>query len=357
MALDDRSSSKVQLHNIQRSGSLDLRKCIIAGLQSTPKTMPSLLLWDDQGLRNYEAWTNDPTYYPKRCEWDILRNYATDMAGQLPTKSAIIELGCGSLSKTAWLLSNMAKKHRHVVYYALDVSGDALYTNLRDLEEQLAASHYVQISGLRGTYSDCVEWLANSPPLPVSTVTFLWLGNSIANMTQDDASALMGQLRAACAKMSVDCNFLISADGCQIENRILKAYNPTNGPSKVFLFNGLHHANRLLGPVTFKEEEWAAIPEWNKEENELRYYYAPKRDIQLKIGELSIGVKKEEMIYYFMSGKWSETQMSSIASRAGLSIGKIWKDVHYEYGFYHLQSSTKSPPSVGRSVSTERSLL
>ncbi|RYO92483.1 hypothetical protein DL766_000181 [Monosporascus sp. MC13-8B] len=266
--------------------------------------MPSLLLWDDRGLSNFDAWTNDPAYYPKRCEWEILRKYGTDM------------------------------DHQDVLYYALDVSDDALCTNLGDLKKQFAASHRLQISGLIGTYSDCANWLANSPPLPVSTVTFLWLGNSIANMTRDNASALMGQLQAACAKMSVDCNFLISADGCRVEDRILKTYNPVNEPSRVFLFHGLHHANRLLGQVAFKEAEWDAIPEWDKEENELRYYYAPKRDIQLEIGGLSIGVKKGEPVYYFMSGKWSETQIASIASNAGLSVGKIWKDAQYEYGEY-----------------------
>ncbi|KAI0533538.1 histidine-specific methyltransferase [Xylaria digitata] len=349
MALDGRSSSGVQLHNIQQSGLLDLRKCIIDGLQSTPKAMPSLLLWDDQGLGNFDAWANDPAYYPKRREWEILRKYGSDMAGQFPTNSAIIELGCGNLSKTAWLLANMAKQHRNVLYYALDVSDDALYTNLGDLKKQFAASRNIQISGLIGTYSDCAEWLANSPLLPVSTVTFLWLGNSIANMTQDSASALMGQFQAACAKMSIDCNFLLSADGCQVEDRILKAYDPVSGPSRVFLFHGLHHANRLLGQVAFKEAEWDAVPEWDKGENELRYYYMPKRDIQLEIGGSSIEVKKGEPVYYFMSGKWSEAQIAYIASKAGLSIGKIWKDAHYEYGEYfniitlHFVPYTKIP--------------
>ncbi|KAI0432524.1 histidine-specific methyltransferase [Xylaria sp. FL1042] len=328
------SSSGVQLQNIQQSGLLDLSRYIITGLQSTPKTMPSLLLWDNQGLRNFDAWTNYPAYYPKRCEWEILRNYGTDIASQFPVKSTIIELGCGSLDKTAWLLASMEKKQRHVLYYALDVSDDVLHTNLGDLKKQFAASDYIMISGLSGTYSDCAEWLANSPPLPFSTVTFLWLGNSVANMTRDDASALMGQLQAACVKMSVDCNFLISADGCQVEDRILKAYDPANEPSRVFFFHGLHHANALLGQMAFKEEEWDAIPKWNKEENELRYYYSPKRDIQLEIDGLKIEVKKGELVYYFMSGKWNETQIACVASNAGLSVGEIWKDDHCEYGEY-----------------------
>ncbi|KAF2966550.1 hypothetical protein GQX73_g7026 [Xylaria multiplex] len=296
--------------------------------------MPSLLLWDDQGLGKFDAWTNDLAYYPKSREWEILGKYGSDMVDQLPTNSAIIELGCGSLSKTAFLLANMAKQHRNIVYYALDVSDDALYTNLGVLKKQFAASRNIQIYGLVGTYSDCAEWLASTCFLPVCTVTFLWLGNSIANMTRDSASALMGKFRATCTKMSIDCNFLISADGCQVEDRILKAYDPVSGPSRVFLFHGLHHANRLLGQVAFKEAEWDAVPEWDTGENELRYYYVPKRDIQLEISGSRIKVKEREPVYYFMSGKWNEAQIAQIASQAGLNIGKIWRDASYEYGEY-----------------------
>ncbi|KAI3326431.1 histidine-specific methyltransferase, partial [Xylariaceae sp. AK1471] len=355
--LDEASSPTVQLHSIKKSGLLDLRECIISGLQSTPKTMPSLLLWDDQGLRNFDAWTKVSAYYPMRCEWEILTNYRNEMACQLPAKSVILELGCGNLSKTACLLTGMEEERRHVFYYALDVSDEALYTNLGELKKKFATSHYVHISGLSGTYEDCAEWLANSASLPVSTVTFLWLGNSVANLTQGDASALMGQFHQACIKMGVDCNFLISADGCGVKDRILNAYDPINEPSRKFLFHGLHHANKLLGQEAFKEEEWDAIPEWNKEENELRYSYAPKRDIQLDLGELSIEVEKEEPVYYFMSGKWNESQIASIANKAGLSVGKVWRDAHDEYGYYLLQSTTEAPASVEHKGVAERSLI
>ncbi|KAI1181188.1 histidine-specific methyltransferase [Nemania sp. FL0916] len=339
-------SSSVQLHTIQKSGLLDLKECIISGLLSTPKSMPSLLLWDNQGLRNFDAWTDAPAYYPKRCEWEILKNYRDEIACQIPTKSAIIELGCGNLSKTAWLLEGMARQQRHVLYYALDVSDEALHANLGDLQKQFAKSQHIHISGLKGTYDDCAEWLANSPDLPVSTVTLLWLGNSVANMAQEDASALMMKFEAACAKMGVDCNFLISADGCSTEERILKAYDPLHEPSRKFLFHGLHHANRLLGQEIFKEDEWDAIPSLNQEQNELRFSYAPKKDIRIHLDGLEIEVKRGEPVYYFMSGKWNDLQISAIGRRAGLTTGKVWKDTNNEYGYYLLQSGIKPRASI-----------
>ncbi len=95
ITLDAPSSETLQLLSIRQSGLLDLKECIISGLQETPKSMPSLLLWDDQGLRNFDAWTKAPAYYPKRCEWEILNNYRHDIACQFPARSVLIELGCG----------------------------------------------------------------------------------------------------------------------------------------------------------------------------------------------------------------------------------------------------------------------
>ncbi|KAI1387345.1 histidine-specific methyltransferase [Hypoxylon trugodes] len=319
--------------------------------------MPSLLLWDDQGLRNFDTWTKSPSYYPKRCEWEILTNYRHDIARQFPATSVLIELGCGNLMKTAWLLAAMEKERRHVYYYALDVSDDALYKNLNSLKKQFIDSQFISIAGLSGTYDDCVEWLASSASLPASTITFLWLGNSVANMPQQDVSILLGQFHQACRKMSADCNFLISADSCADENRILKAYDPTSGSSRVFLFHGLHHANRLLGQAVFKEEEWNAIPEWDKVLNELRYSYVPKKDVHLDVGKLQVTLKRGEPIHYFMSGKWNESQVGSIAEGAGLEVGKTWRDTQKEYCFYLLQSTTSASSVVGHKEIAERSLI
>ncbi|KJZ72510.1 hypothetical protein HIM_08034 [Hirsutella minnesotensis 3608] len=322
----------VQLQDIAKSGLLDLKECIVIGLASTPKTMPSLLLWDSQGLRNFDAWANDPAYYPKRCEWEILRNHRHDIANHFPASSVLIELGCGNLSKTACLLAALEHQKRHVRYFALDVSDEALHKNLAILRRQFIHSKFVSISGLSGTYDDCAEWLATSAKLPVSNVTFLWLGNSVANMARDEVSSLMGQLRLACRNMSAECRFLVSADCCTDRDRILKAYNPNEGPSRTFLFHGLHHANRLLGRPVFNEKDWDAVPKWEEVDHELQYSYVPNKDVKLDIGHGCVEIKRGEPIAYFMSGKWHPSQMGSIAENAGLAIGKMWMDTRQDYG-------------------------
>jgi uncharacterized SAM-dependent methyltransferase len=88
-------SQVLHLHHIRQSGLLDLKECLISCLRDNPKTMPSLLLWDNQGLKNFDTWTKAQSYYPKRCEWEILTRYGYEIAQHFQRKSVIIELGCG----------------------------------------------------------------------------------------------------------------------------------------------------------------------------------------------------------------------------------------------------------------------
>jgi uncharacterized SAM-dependent methyltransferase len=84
------------LHDIRKSSELlDLRSSILAGLSQSPKTLSSLLLWDEEGLKNFNAWTLSPEYYPKAKEMEILDRYKRNMADSLPNGSALVELGCG----------------------------------------------------------------------------------------------------------------------------------------------------------------------------------------------------------------------------------------------------------------------
>lgn len=86
----------VQLQDIQqRRDGTNLSELIVQGLLSIPLKLPSLLLWDDDGLDLFDALTQTPTYYLHDKEVEILAQYANDMAARIPSGSVLIELGCG----------------------------------------------------------------------------------------------------------------------------------------------------------------------------------------------------------------------------------------------------------------------
>ena len=59
------------------------------------KALPSLTLWDSQGLALFEQITKLPDYYLSRVEYDILHQNQKEIARKICFSSVIIDLGCG----------------------------------------------------------------------------------------------------------------------------------------------------------------------------------------------------------------------------------------------------------------------
>lgn len=229
----------------------------------------------------------------------------------------------------------MEKANRRVHYHALDVSESALRQSLAKVQDQFHGSSLITVSGLVGTYEDCTRWLVQpSTRLPAAAtgVTFLWIGNSVANSPQSQASALLARFHQACQRISLTCAFLITADGCVKADRLRRAYSPEAGPSRTFLYHGLHHANRLLGRPVFREDQWLCCYSHDPKQNELHFDYVPIEDLSLDLGSVHVSILEGEKIPYFMSGKWSEAQMRVIAHDAGFQLRDIWTDIQNEYG-------------------------
>ncbi|CEJ60630.1 hypothetical protein PMG11_09199 [Penicillium brasilianum] len=319
--------------------SVDLKSCVIAGLTSEPKSMPDLLLWDEQGMRNFNSWIQHQDYYPRSSELEIIHKYQDEIAQSLPSTLVLVELGCGSLYKTKSILSALACANRTVHYYALDVSEGALSDSLEELQTEFADRPAIKISGLLGTYEDCVKWLTDGASpcgLPSSTVCFLWLGNSVTNLGLSDASALISKFRNVCIGLDLQCSFLLTADCCTSDERLMKAYEPINGPSHTFMHHGLKTANEVLGWNVFDEKIWRCTVERDLDQNELIFRYRPAVNVSLDIGSTVVHVQKNEGIQITRSGKWSEKQMGWIADRSGFRIEHIWRDLKRNYCLYFL---------------------
>lgn len=72
----------------------DIRK----GLRPTDggeKKLPTLLLYDENGLRLFEKITYLDEYYLTGAEIDVLETYAVRIAERVPSGSIVVELGSG----------------------------------------------------------------------------------------------------------------------------------------------------------------------------------------------------------------------------------------------------------------------
>jgi uncharacterized SAM-dependent methyltransferase len=98
----------VRLNDKASNGEADIRHDVIKGLlrPDGQKTLPTLLLYDEEGLRIYDEITlHADEYYLFPAEENLLKNHANEIVnimhnqhasdGQGPVESVVLELGAG----------------------------------------------------------------------------------------------------------------------------------------------------------------------------------------------------------------------------------------------------------------------
>jgi uncharacterized SAM-dependent methyltransferase len=93
--IDDTCGCRVYDIRQQGQGSIDLCSVIKSGLSSKLPSVPSLVLWNEEGLRRFDKFAHTPSYYLHDKELEILQKRSYEIAAVVPTGSTLVELGCG----------------------------------------------------------------------------------------------------------------------------------------------------------------------------------------------------------------------------------------------------------------------
>ncbi|KAI3317692.1 histidine-specific methyltransferase [Xylariaceae sp. AK1471] len=333
-----------QIFDIRQScNSLDLKEDIITGLQSKPPTLPSLLLWNDRGQMLFDQFSQTPSYYPFHSEIEVLNQYGSHIGGCIPTDGVLLELGCGAIRKTKSILSGFRVQQKPVHYFALDVSREGLQASLVELRKLFKDCPFIRVTGLLGTYDDCVSWLADlKDSRGNGSITILWLGNSIANMdSQEQAGAFLERFGTACQHARLACRFVVSTDICQKDDKVLEAYDVERPEYRDFLLNAAKAANMALGFDAFSIEDWHPDSWLDKYERSFHFYLKARRNLLIPLGpkttdQGTVNVHQGQRVRLVTSGKWSEESMTDICGLAGFSIRQRWKDATGDYCIFLL---------------------
>ncbi|KAL8920830.1 MAG: hypothetical protein Q9208_006002 [Pyrenodesmia sp. 3 TL-2023] len=321
------------LTDIRRDiGSSDLQDEILVGLNAKNKYLPSVLLWDNEGLARFEAvrTTTSIDYYPSKKETKVIKRNTAEIARTIPTGATLVELGSGNTEKAALILSALQRQDKSVTYHALDLSPVALLSSLAVLTETFPRSSCIGCCGLLGSYDDFLAWLAQKPKQLKPPVILLWLGNSIGNLDASDASALLARFGSCMATKGLQ--FIIGVDGCRDPSQIERCYNPANAVTHEFLMNGLDQANKVLGQSVFRKEEWTCIGFYDTVDTSWKSYYVARRDLELESAESTISIGKGERILAIRSAKWTQNEVEKLSSAGGFRVAKTWKDGDTSYG-------------------------
>jgi uncharacterized SAM-dependent methyltransferase len=63
--------------------------------EGTPKSLPTMLLYDAQGLKLFEEITYVDEYYLTNAEIEVLQNYSKKIVERVPENAQLLELGSG----------------------------------------------------------------------------------------------------------------------------------------------------------------------------------------------------------------------------------------------------------------------
>src|SRR5215475_3727230 len=102
---------------------------VIAGLTARPKRLSPKYFYDQAGAQLFEDITALPEYYLTRCELEVLRERAPEMARFFPAGSALIEFGSGSSKKVRILLEAAPI----AAYIPVDISSEMLVQEAEEL--------------------------------------------------------------------------------------------------------------------------------------------------------------------------------------------------------------------------------
>ncbi|KAI0755095.1 hypothetical protein C8Q80DRAFT_1094925 [Daedaleopsis nitida] len=170
----------IRAHNASLPAASSIHEQLVAGLSKPEghKSIPTLLLYDEHGLRLYDQITTDAAeYYLFPAEERILKAKANEIVkvmhagapGNGELDEVIVELGAGALRKTSLILKALSQQVPDpclappITYFALDLEKNELERTLMELNKPDVGadlSGKVSTRGLCGTYDDGLKFIA-----------------------------------------------------------------------------------------------------------------------------------------------------------------------------------------------------
>ncbi len=300
-------------------------------LASKSKYLSPKYLYDKIGSQLFEQICHQPEYYLTRMEVSILNKYAPVISKLVGSNIQIIELGSGSSSKTAILLSYLSSQKKRIYYFPIDISSNILIESAQRLKSQFPNA---SIIGIRSDYNIGIDRAATECMAAQKTKKnnhngsysklVLFLGSSIGNFELKEARSLLRSIRQ---KLHTNDFLLVGFDLQKDESVLNAAYNDKAGITAKFNLNLLARINRELGG-NFELGKFEHCAFYNREQHRIEMHLVSKTDQQLYIGALgkTFFLKKDESIHTENSYKYSLSQIAALAEGCDFRIEKNFTD-------------------------------
>ncbi|KAJ1668262.1 hypothetical protein IW140_000434 [Coemansia sp. RSA 1813] len=326
---------------------LTTRKALSGTTEPEYRRLPTVLLYDDEGLELFDRITYVPEYYLTTSEIDILETKIQEIVAEIPNDSDVIELGCGSLRKTKILLDALNKQRTGITYYAIDVMPLPLHESMESLSPQLSNVSFV---ALCGTYEEVMSHFKKS----TRRKTIIWLGSSIGNCTADEATDMLsGIVDSVLNKKDA---VAIGMDSQKDPAVIMDAYHDSQGVTAAFELNALSHVNNIVSAYAQQQQhrlfdvgKFKYVGEYDENIGRHNAYIEAQEDTRLQwpqgikpqVKEIcgssdDLVFRRGDRIYIESSHKYGPGDAEKLARATGLVHAFEWTDSrkYYSLNFF-----------------------
>lgn len=291
------------------------------GLGRTPRTLPPKWLYDDHGSDLFDEITRLPEYYPTEAEREILKLAAADIVAK-SSADVLVELGSGTSDKTRVLLDAFTQRDQLKKFVAVDVSA----ATLRTAADQLSDT-YPEVA-IHGIVGDFTLHLSSIPTGGRRMVAFL--GGTVGNLFVEERRAFLGVLADT---LEPGDSVLLGTDLVKSADRLIAAYNDSQGVTAAFVRNVLAVLNRELG-ADFDISAFDYVPFWDAslERMDLRLRAVGDQRVRIPRAQIELELHDGEEIRVEISSKFRPEGIATELEQAGFAVSGFWTDARQDFG-------------------------
>lgn len=291
----------------------DLRADVIAGLSSSPKSLPPKWLYDARGSELFDRICETRDYYPTRTERSIYERHGEAIARALGTRVTLIEPGAGSGEKAERLLRML---DRPAGFVPVEISRTAL----EGCAERVASG----VPGVR-VHPVCADFTGEMPrgsEIGSDNTVVFFPGSTIGNFELIEARAVLerfADLAGPGGRVLIGFDLMKGADTLEA------AYDDSEGVTAAFNLNILDRINSELDGG-FDLESFEHEARLNTDLNRVEMHLVSRWEQDVPVDGTAFRFAEGESIHTESSHKFDPEGFARMAGGAGLVEEATWTD-------------------------------
>ncbi len=297
-----------------------LRDDLLTGFTSTPKSIPTKWLYNDEGGKLFGAITRTDDYYLGRSEHEIIERSANDIV-RIANATQFVDLGAGICDRTLTILSAMQRANGEANYVPFDIDEHSLQRTAEGIARRLPD---VTVHAILGDFAQHLHAI----PLAKRSLISL-LGHTWGNFSLEERIAFLDGIKSATQPGDL---LMLGVDLVKDAQRLERAYDDSEGATAEFTMNVLKSINKGFG-ANFDLSAFRHRATWSLERSRVEIDLVSQRSQTVHVPELNIDASfmKGEAMRVGISEKFTVSSLVHELRRSGLNPLEIYADSTNDY--------------------------